>query len=410
MDARAPSPVRTQEIVGRIGARDIGDARLTDHFYAFTGMPGDLLITIETRNLNGDIDIFTAGALRPMLKLALYAEVTTPVTKSVFLRQRENLVLRVEARSPNDEDGTYHINFGGSFSPVAASDDDEKAGSEIASTAPATRKGKRVTSVGARIEATAPPPLEVAEGPTPQPSPTDIFDPPPAKPRPVEAPAVEARSSEAASAESLPETKVDSLPATPKSRNARTRANTRRGRNRPVIAEEADKNPVTEEATKKTDSKEKPTEAAVRSDEEAKSNPVAEVSEKPVTLANPEKSKPSARKSSKKSKKITEPSAGAASESSRVVGDLATATAEPSTTSTAKSKDASGEESADPGPPADLSKTKLVIEMLDGSRIERFMTTIRRVNMESGQIVVIGTDGTVERVRLSRVLKMSIGP
>jgi hypothetical protein len=48
--------------------------------------------------------------------------------------------------------------------------------------------------------------------------------------------------------------------------------------------------------------------------------------------------------------------------------------------------------------------------MLDGSRIERFMTTIRRVNMESGQIVVIGTDGTVERVRLSRVLKMSIGP
>src|SRR5262245_27278682 len=69
LDARTPSPIRRNEVVGRISARDIGDARLTDHFYTFAGTPGDLLITIETRNLNGDIDVFTASGLRPLLKV-----------------------------------------------------------------------------------------------------------------------------------------------------------------------------------------------------------------------------------------------------------------------------------------------------------------------------------------------------
>jgi hypothetical protein len=41
LDARFPSPVRSNEVVGRIAARDIGDARLTDHFYTFAGTPGD---------------------------------------------------------------------------------------------------------------------------------------------------------------------------------------------------------------------------------------------------------------------------------------------------------------------------------------------------------------------------------
>ena len=40
-DVRSPTPVQTNEIVGTIAARDIGDARLTDYFYTFTGVPGD---------------------------------------------------------------------------------------------------------------------------------------------------------------------------------------------------------------------------------------------------------------------------------------------------------------------------------------------------------------------------------
>src|ERR1044072_4850508 len=123
IDPNAPSPVRSNSITGRIAARGLGDARLTDHYYAFTGTPGDLLITINSSNLNGDVDVFTAGTLRPLLKLTLYAESTSPVTKGIYLRKREDLILRVEARTPNDDDGTYRLFFGGSFEPVAGGPD-----------------------------------------------------------------------------------------------------------------------------------------------------------------------------------------------------------------------------------------------------------------------------------------------
>src|SRR3979490_2563852 len=117
-DARFPTPVQTSEVEGTIAARDIGDARLTDYFYTFTGVPGDLLITIESRNLNGDLDIFTAGELRPLLKISVYAESTSPVTKNLYFRKRESLILRIEARTPNDDGGTFRIRFSGSFEPI----------------------------------------------------------------------------------------------------------------------------------------------------------------------------------------------------------------------------------------------------------------------------------------------------
>src|SRR5919109_943825 len=115
IDPNAPFPVRSNTVTGQIAARDLGDARLTDHYYAFTGTPGDLLITIQAINLNGDLDVFTAVTLRPLLKLSLYAESTSPVTKGIYLRKREDLILRIEARSPNDDPGTYRLYFGGAF-------------------------------------------------------------------------------------------------------------------------------------------------------------------------------------------------------------------------------------------------------------------------------------------------------
>src|SRR5687767_5722910 len=69
-DIAMPSPVRSNEVTGTISARDIGDPRLTDHYYAFTGTPGDVLITIDSRNLNGDVDVFTSSGLRPLLKIS----------------------------------------------------------------------------------------------------------------------------------------------------------------------------------------------------------------------------------------------------------------------------------------------------------------------------------------------------
>src|SRR5690242_19311798 len=84
VDPSAPAPVRTNTVNGQIAARDVGDSRMTDHYYSFTGTPGDLQITVQSQNLNGDIDVFTAGTLRPLLKLTMYAESSSPVTKSLY--------------------------------------------------------------------------------------------------------------------------------------------------------------------------------------------------------------------------------------------------------------------------------------------------------------------------------------
>src|SRR5260370_31039319 len=80
-DPNSPSPVRSSEVVGRIAARDLGDARLTDHFYAFSGTHGDVLITIQRANLNGDVDAFTARRLTPLLKFVLYSQYASTTTQ-----------------------------------------------------------------------------------------------------------------------------------------------------------------------------------------------------------------------------------------------------------------------------------------------------------------------------------------
>src|SRR5882757_8828625 len=86
-DQGLPTPILANEINGRIPALDLGDARLTRHFYAFEGTPGDLLITIDTKNLNGDMDVFTAVTFRPLMKTTLYASSRTgEVTKGLYLR------------------------------------------------------------------------------------------------------------------------------------------------------------------------------------------------------------------------------------------------------------------------------------------------------------------------------------
>jgi hypothetical protein len=159
-DVRFPTLVDGNEIVGAIPARDVGDARLTDHFYTFNGLPGDLLITVESKNLNGDFDVFTAAELRPVLKVSVYAETSTAVTKNIYLRRSESLILRVEARTPNDDEGNYRIRFSGSFAPLdnrlLAADSGTRT--EEGTSQPSRtgdRKANRVSSAGARIDESA---------------------------------------------------------------------------------------------------------------------------------------------------------------------------------------------------------------------------------------------------------------
>jgi hypothetical protein len=295
IDPNAPSPIRSNNVTGRIAARDLGDARVTDHYYTLTGTPGDLLITVNSTNLNGDIDVFTATTLRPLLKLTLYAESATPVTKGIYLRKREELILRVEARSPNDDEGAYRLSFGGSFEPIVGGPDIAEAETPTTeTTTPGVRKTKRVSSVGARIAEPEPPVTEVAKTtPTPEPAP--------------EAKAVE---TPAPAAEKSPEVTTE-RPAP--ARNTRGR--------RP-----------------------------------ARPRPAPRVKETPPASSEEPKPKP--------------------------------APAEPE---------------PEVGP-------RLVIETNDGTLINRSMSTVRRVTVENGQVVVIGKDGKIDRILLANVIRMSIAP
>jgi hypothetical protein len=318
IDPNVPRPISSHSLTGTIAARDLGDARLTDHYYMFRGTPGDLLITVQSKNLNGDIDVFTAGTLRPLLKLTLYAESTGPVTKGIYLRRNEDLILRIEARSPNDDEGVYQFRFGGSFQPVEGGPDIAETQSPTLPTTeiPTTgRKTKRVSSVGARIEEPAPPVTEVATAtPEPTPEPTPIESPSPAA---VEKPAT--------------------APARTTPRSARNRRPTTR---RPATPA-------------------KPTEAPA---EEPKTEGPGEASTEP-------KPKPPARSASRRTtERATQP--------------------EP-------------EPEPETGP-------RLIIETNDGTLINRSMMSVRRVTVENGQVVVIGKDGKIDRIRLVNIVRMQI--
>jgi hypothetical protein len=326
IDIRSPSAVRTNEVAGAIAARDLGDSRSTDHFYAFTGNPGDILITVKSSNLNGDVDLFTAGSLRPLMKFTLYAESSSPATRSIFLRRREDLILRVEARTPNDDEGTYQITFGGSFEPIVGDPSLVNADSPSSEAEPAivsrSKGSRRVSSVGARIE--EPPEViqEVASAPTSQPTPEDSPSPT-ATPEPVATPEA-----------------TTPAPA-PRRGRARVPASRRRPASQPA-----------------------------RTNEPAVTEPTS--SEKPTEISTPETPPAEPRRRGRR---------GATTPTPEQIP-----VQEPQT-----------------GP-------RLVIQMHDGTLIERFMSTIRRVTVENNQIVVVKKDGRIERTRMSEVLRMAIEP
>jgi hypothetical protein len=312
LDPNTPAPVRSNSVTGRIPARDLGDARLTDHYYAFTGTPGDLLITVQSQNLNGDVDVFTAGTLRPLLKLTLYAESAAPVTKGIYLRRREDLILRVEARSPNDDEGTYRLFFGGSFEPVIGGPEiaeTETPAEPKPETAASGRKTKRVSSVGARINEPEPPPTEVAATPTPEPAP-----------------------------EAAPEPKPSESPKAAEEKAAENTENVR-----PAPRRTGSRRPSPRRTTPRN----------------------TETSRTPVEQPRPEQPRPETR---------------------------AETTPEPK-----------------PEPPVETGP-RLVIETNDGTLINRPMSGVKRMTVERGQVVVVGTDGKIDRFLLSNVVRVSISP
>jgi hypothetical protein len=289
-EAEFPTPIGSNEISGRIVPRDVGDARLTRYFYAFAGTPGDLVVTVESVNLNGDVDVFVAGSLRPLGKISVYAgELSTSTSKTIYLRQRESLVLRVEARSPNDTDGIFRIRFSGTFEPLAVTE--TTTPETEAPTAP-PRTGRRVTSVGGRID--EPPVTETATS------------------EPAAEPTAPAVATETTKPEPTPPTEpakpTTTEPTPPRTTRTRRPARPRRGR--------------------------------------------------------PARTPPA-----------------------QTARDGAPAT--------------------EPVPPLEAG-ARLIIETRDGMKVERFMSTVRRVTVENGLIVIVTRDGKVERQPLTNVVRMAI--
>ena len=115
-DQSFPTAITTNQINGQIKARDLGDSRLTTYFYVFGGEQGDIFINIQTKNFDGDIDVFTLNGLRPLTKIRVFSDSADNETgRIIYLRQPEKLLLRIEGRSPNDDAATFQIKFAGSF-------------------------------------------------------------------------------------------------------------------------------------------------------------------------------------------------------------------------------------------------------------------------------------------------------
>src|SRR5207247_11135495 len=109
-DQSLPTPVLTSEVNGTIAPLDLGDARVTRHFYAFDASPGDLIITADSKNLNGDIDVFTAVTFRPLMKTKMYANTQMPeVTKRIIIRSHQLLILRDDTSTTTVQGGVISL-------------------------------------------------------------------------------------------------------------------------------------------------------------------------------------------------------------------------------------------------------------------------------------------------------------
>ncbi|HYP02020.1 MAG TPA: hypothetical protein VER76_17650 [Pyrinomonadaceae bacterium] len=361
IDLNAPTPVISNEISGRILPLDVGDSRATRFFYTFNGLQGDLELTVESNNLDGDIDIFLANNLRPLTKVTLYAGGgASRAAKTIYLRREEPLILRVQARTPNDAEGTYRIRLGGAFKPAtrlasdpAAAPVDETAATNSSPARSADRKVRRVSSVGARIEE---PVTEVAREESEKTA--DAPEPPPVTPK--------------------------RAPTT--ARPARTRTPPRRAPRTDAARRNSPKADTSDAAKNDTSKPETDTNETAKAEARAASD----AAEKAAT-PKPERARPVRVPRARNNRNTT---------TARRTGAAppADAVAVPSTPA---------ETSATP---PEAPGTRLVLVMRDGETFVRNMSSVRRVTVERGMLLIVSKNGTVERQPMSSVLRMSIEP
>lgn len=359
-DAKYPTPVFTNDISGRIAPRDIGDARRTSHFYTFRGTEGDLSVTFDSTELTGDVDVFTATTLRPLLKITLLGD-AAHVTKSFYIRSEETLVLRVQARAVGDTEGTYRVTFGGSFEPAPPelANTHQPDAPTVKETDSRDRNVRRATSTGARIEEpVTPTPKETANAEaTPAPTPTTSVTP--------------ARRTTSSAARNR--TGVRTAP-----RRTRAPASTPPpGATKSETDEAKNSNATGDSNNAGTSSSDKPSTSANSATNSTESNAAATPKAAPSTRRRPART----------------PRRGAGESGSTA------ARAEPG-----------AQPSNPPASSEPLPKQRLLIITKNGTMIERDMDTVRRVTVENNQVVIVTKDGKIIREPLANVLRMSIEP
>ena len=52
----------------------------------------------------------------------------------------------------------------------------------------------------------------------------------------------------------------------------------------------------------------------------------------------------------------------------------------------------------------------MLIETNDGTLIDRYMSSVRRVTVENGRVLVVGKDGKIDRIPLANIVRMVIAP
>ncbi len=141
----APTPITSNQIVGSIKPRPIGDDRLTRYFYSFMGEQGDIFINVEAENFDGDIDVFVMENLRPLAKITiLSANSKTETGRVIYLRKPEKLLLRIEGRTLNDSPATFKVKFAGSFVAIKSDNQNPQADNQNLSQSSMPENGKQI--------------------------------------------------------------------------------------------------------------------------------------------------------------------------------------------------------------------------------------------------------------------------
>ena len=347
-----PTAVTTNEISGKIAARDIGDARLTSYFYTFNGNQGDIFINIQTSNFNGDIDVSTADSTKSFTKITVYADISQNETgRVIYLRKPEKLLLRIQGRTPNDDAATFVIKFAGSFEAAA---DAQSSAPELPEVKAENSSGVRVNSVGTIIEV--------------QPKPTPV---------PKETVA-----------------KVNSKPKKSKTEKS--------GQTKPSVKNDADESAVSPEnsETKKIESDETKTDTAAAPDEQkeikAESSEIQQTADEAVktdTAGDEVKKSEGETTVEKDENKTPEPVAE---------------TVPPKSTKKVKTPKPKKQMVLKTVAPNPLENIRLVILLKDGKKFEHPMSDVFRFNIINGILTVTTKDGKSERYSIVDVEKTTI--